>query len=56
MIGLALIVVQAFIPVGLHDVASFISVLAFALVHPVMAVGLFVINDPALDPEKLSGY
>jgi hypothetical protein len=53
MSGLALIVMQAFISVGLPDGASFISVLAFALVLPIVGVCLYIINDPVIDLYKI---
>ena len=56
MIALALIVLQAFISAGLSDVASFISVLVFALVLPILGVCLFVLNDPKLDSNKVSDF
>jgi len=56
MITLATIVLQAFISAGLPDVASFISVLAFALVLPIMGACIFVLNDPKLDRNKVSHF
>jgi hypothetical protein len=56
MIGLALVVMQAFIGAGISDVASFISVLALALVLPIMAVCLYIMNEPVLAAGKASNF
>ena len=52
----AIIVLQAFISAGLSDTASFISVLAIALVLPIMGVCIFVSRDPKLDHNKISPF